>query len=87
MVAKLTRRHEASEAKPWRMTDSSKEFISSMLTSIVGMEIEVTRLVGKSKLSQNKEVRDIRTAGETLRQKGEKVIANAMLSVADEKDA
>jgi transcriptional regulator len=69
------------------MTDSSKEFISSMLTSIVGMEIEVTRLVGKSKLSQNKEVRDIRTAGETLRQKGEKVIANAMLSVADEKDA
>jgi transcriptional regulator len=58
-----------------------------MLTSIVGMEIEVTRLVGKSKLSQNKEVRDIRTAGETLRQKGEKVIANAMLAVADEKDA
>jgi transcriptional regulator len=57
------------------------------LASIVGIKIEVTRLVGKSKLSQNKEVRDIRTAGETLRQKGEKVIANAMLSVADEKDA
>lgn len=83
MVAKLTRRHEASEAKPWKMTDSSKEYIATMLKAIVGLEFEITRLVGKSKLSQNKEVRDIRTAGETLRRKGEETISNAMLAVAE----
>src|SRR3546814_20185759 len=60
MVARLTRTHEASQPDPWKMTDSPKDFIDTMLKAIVGIEIEITRLVGKSKLSQNKEVRDIR---------------------------
>ncbi len=35
------------------------EYIDAMLKAIVGVEIEITRLVGKSKLSQNKDARDI----------------------------
>lgn len=80
MVGRLTRTHEASQPTPWKMSDSSKEFIDAMLKAIVGMEIEITRLVGKSKLSQNKEARDIRSAGETLKAQGNRVIGDAMLA-------
>ena len=57
----------------------------AMLKAIVGLEIEITRLVGKSKLSQNKEVRDIRSAGEVLKAQGDLVIGNAMLACTNAK--
>ncbi len=85
VVARLTRTHEASEPTAWKMTDSPKDFIDPMLKMIVGLEIEITRLVGKSKLSQNKEVGDIRSAGDTLKAQGNHVIGDAMLACADAK--
>lgn len=85
MVARLTRTHEASEPTPWKMTDSPKDFIDTMLKAIVGLEIEITRLVGKSKLSQNKDVDDILGAGKALKAKGGRVIGDAMLACADVK--
>jgi transcriptional regulator len=85
-VALLTRTHEASQPVPWKMGDSPREFIDTMVKAIVGLEIEITRLVGKAKLSQNKEVRDIRSAGETLLARGSKAIGSAMCTVADVKE-
>ncbi|WP_192250341.1 FMN-binding negative transcriptional regulator [Mesorhizobium caraganae] len=85
MVARLTRTHEAGQTVPWKMTDSPKEFIDTLLKAIVGIEIEITRLVGKSKLSQNKEERDIRSAGEILKARGEPKMGDAMLLAADAK--
>ena len=60
VVAKLTRIHEArnGEAKPWKMTDSARDYIDAMLKAIVGIEIDISSIVGKSKLSQNREERD-----------------------------
>lgn len=60
LLARLSREHEqrSQQAKPWKMGDSPPEFINERLQAIVGIEIEVTRLVGKSKLSQNRETRD-----------------------------
>mgnify|MGYP006205705999 CR=1 FL=1 len=60
LVARLTREHEqrSLQEKPWKMGDSAPEFIDGLLQAIVGIEIEVTRLVGKSKLGQNREERD-----------------------------
>ena len=54
VVARLTRTHEVGtgDAKPWKMTDSSPEYIDMMLKNIVGIEIEVERMVAKFKLSQ-----------------------------------
>lgn len=85
-VARLTRTHEASQPVPWKMTDGPKDYIDTMLKAIVGLEIEITRLVGKAKLSQNKEVRDIRTAGEALKTQGDDVIGDAMLAAAVAKE-
>ena len=60
VVARLTRRHEtrAGSPKPWRMTDSAPEFIDGMLAAIVGIEIGIDRIVGKWKLSQNRDEPD-----------------------------
>ena len=69
------------------MTDGPKDYIDLMLKAIVGIEIEVTRLVGKAKLSQNKDVRDIQSAGEALNARGERVIGGAMLACAEAKAA
>lgn len=82
IVARLTRTHEASQPVPWKMGDSPKDYIDTMLKAIVGIEIEITRLVGKSKLSQNKEVRDISNAGGMLKAQGDQMIGDAMLSCA-----
>ena len=81
VVARLTRTHEAQTGspRPWKMTDSSPEYIDQMLSAIVGIEIEVTKMVGKWKLSQNKEERDRINAAEELRKRGEQVISEAML--------
>jgi len=86
LVARLTRVHETSQARPWKMGDSDSGFIDTMLKAIVGLEIEITKLVGKSKLSQNKEVRDIQNAGEMLKLRDEHLIGNAMLACAAAKN-
>ncbi len=81
VVARLTRTHEArtGSERPWKMTDSSAEYIDEMLASIVGLEVEISRMVGKWKLSQNKETRDRTGAAEELRKRGEDVMAQAMM--------
>ncbi len=78
VVAKLTRRHEAALPTPWKMGDAPADFIDTMLKSIVGIEIEITRLEGKLKLSQNKEARDRLGAADGLREQGHTAIADAM---------
>lgn len=78
IVARLTRRHEAAEPRPWKMTDSAPEFIEGMLRHIVGIEIAVTSLVGKAKLGQNKEARDRLGAADALEGRGHVELAQAM---------
>lgn len=78
IVGRLTKTHEASQAVPWKMADSPREFIDGLLQAIVGIEIEITRLEGKSKLSQNKEARDLRGAIEGLAAVGRNDVAEAM---------
>ncbi|WP_336003315.1 FMN-binding negative transcriptional regulator [Acinetobacter pittii] len=84
VVARLTRTHEASQpAAPWKMSDAPKDYLEPMLKAIVGIEIEITKLQGKSKLGQNKERRDILGAADGLSKFGHQTIANAMYSVAE----
>lgn len=78
MVGRLTRRHEAGEPRPWKMSDSTPEFINDMLSKIVGIEITVTSLVGKRKLSQNKETRDRLGAADALNAHGHAELARRM---------
>jgi transcriptional regulator len=87
IVARLTRVHEARTGsdRPWKMTDSPKEHIDQLLTAIVGIEIEITAMIGKWKLSQNREERDRINAAEELRKRGEQVMSTAMLDAGTTK--
>lgn len=85
VVARLTRIHEATQPVPWKMTDSDPAHIDAMLEAIVGIRIEITRLAGKSKLSQNKETRDIQGAGQALADGGCPALGDAMLELAARK--
>ncbi len=86
LVARLTRTHEAGEAAPWKMSDAPREHIDMLLTLIVGIEIKIERLIGKRKLSQNKETRDRAGAGYELLQRGHTVLGQAMLdTIPDER--
>ena len=81
VVARLTRTHEprVNAEKAWKMGDAPKEYIDAMLQAIVGIEIEITKIVGKSKLSQNREERDRVSAAQELEQRGQQAISSAML--------
>lgn len=49
----LTAQNEASQAQPWKPSDAPPDYLEKMMSAIVGIEIEITRLTGKFKLSQN----------------------------------
>jgi transcriptional regulator len=78
LVARLTRRHEAGEARPWKMSDAPADYIDAMLKNIVGLEIPLSSLVGKSKLGQNKEARDRLGAADALAERGHEDLSRAM---------
>jgi len=59
-VARLTERHESARAAPWAVTDAPPDYVDTMLRAIVGIEIELTALVGKWKLTQNRTMEDRR---------------------------
>jgi transcriptional regulator len=79
VVSRLTRTHESQEPKPWKMGDSTPEYIDGMLKAIVGIEIAIERFEGKSKLSQNREPRDLQGAVDKLLEQGKTSIAQAMV--------
>lgn len=86
VVARLTRIHEATQAEPWKMSDAPKSYIEPMLKAIVGIEIEITKIQGKSKLGQNKEHRDIVGVAHALSTTGQQEISEAMHQVAASKN-
>jgi transcriptional regulator len=54
LVSELTDTHEAASALPWKVTDAPAEFIDKLIESIVGIEIPISRINGKWKVSQNR---------------------------------
>jgi transcriptional regulator len=58
LVQRLTNHHEATQAKPWHVSDAPDDYVQQMLRAIVGIEIPLTALVGKWKVSQNRSAAD-----------------------------
>ncbi len=52
-ISALTATNEAALPQPWAVTDAPADYIEKMLGAIVGIEIAITRLLGKWKVSQN----------------------------------
>lgn len=78
LLARLTRSHESTQAKPWKMGDAPADYLDAMLKLVVGVEVELTRLEGKRKLSQNREPRDVEGVVQGLRERSQDALAAAM---------
>jgi transcriptional regulator len=70
MLGQLVDTHEAGFARPWRM-ELPDDYIDKMLRAIVGFEIEITRLEGKFKMSQNRGENDQRRVVAALAASGD----------------
>ena len=55
----LTARHEANRAEPWHVGDAPEAYIAQQMRAIVAVELQITRLEGKWKMSQNRPGADI----------------------------
>ncbi len=83
LVSRLTQRHEASQPKPWAVSDAPEAYIQSLLRAIAVIEIPLSSLVGKYKLSQNRGeergavIRGLQAVGDAA--PGPAALARAML--------
>jgi len=57
-IEAITSQHENSRPMPWSVNDAPDDFISAQLKGIVGIEIEISAIEGKWKVSQNRPVGD-----------------------------
>jgi transcriptional regulator len=56
-LTSLTTQHEANSAEPWHVSDAPADYIASQIKGIVGIEITLSRIEGKWKVSQNQSER------------------------------
>lgn len=58
LVTRLTMQHEAGRASPWAVEDAPEAFVRAQLRGIVGLRLEISRIEGKRKMSQNRSAED-----------------------------
>lgn len=77
LLMKLSTTYEAGNPEPWKLSEQPADYVATMLKAIVGFEIEVGRLEGKFKLSQNRPAETERVIAQ-LDARGEPELAGLM---------
>lgn len=80
LLEDLVTHQESGFAEPWRISDAPPDYVDKMLSAIVGIEITITSLAGKWKLSQNQPEANRVGVIAGLRQRGTDV-ADAMAAL------
>ena len=83
-IAALTSEHEGGRAAPWSVADAPPPFVEAQLKGIVGIEIPISRIEGKWKVSQNRPEADRRGVVEGLRLEGD-AASTAMAELVEER--
>ena len=78
LVRRLTAKHEAANAHPWSVDDAPRAFIEGQLRAIVGIELLISRVEAKAKLSQNRPAADVAGVIAGLRERGDARSADAV---------
>src|ERR1700722_17854045 len=84
VVRRLTAKHEAArlaapgQAMPWSVDDAPRAFVEGQLRAIVGLELQITRIEAKAKLSQNRPGGDIAGVEAGLAARGDDPMAAAV---------
>jgi len=58
-VRALVARHEGRRRDPWSVDDAPADYVEGQLRAIVGVEIRISRIEAKLKLSQNRSTADV----------------------------
>ena len=84
VVRRLTAKHETArlassgQQMPWSVDDAPRAFVEGQLRAIVGLELQITRIQAKAKLSQNRPVGDIARVVAGLSARGDERSARAV---------
>jgi transcriptional regulator len=78
LVDRLTRKHEAGREQPWAVTDAPAQYVAGQLRAVVGVEVRITRIEAKAKLSQNRSAADVDGVVRGSRADGELAMARAV---------
>ncbi len=93
VVRRLTAKHEAArlaspgQSPAWSVDDAPRSFIEGQLRAIVGLELQITRIEAKAKLSQNRPVGDVAGVVAGLTARGDDRNAAAVQHANDERAA
>lgn len=79
-IGELTSSQESRRAAPWHVTDAPDHFISGRIAAIIGVEIPISTIEGKWKVSQNRPAADRRGVRDGLQREG---ISEAMARLID----
>jgi transcriptional regulator len=71
VVRRLTSRHDST----WSVDDAPPAFVAGQLRAIVGVEVAISRIEAKVKLSQNRPAADIDGVVGGLRERGDEAMA------------
>jgi transcriptional regulator len=74
-IEALTQQQEAGMPMPWSVGDAPADYVARLANGIVGIELEITRLAGKWKVSQNQPAQNQTGVAHGLRGKGEEAAA------------
>jgi transcriptional regulator len=78
LVRRLTEKHESERDRPWSVDDAPGRFVAGQLRAIVGVELIISRVEAKAKLSQNRPSADIDGVIEGLDSAGDAISAAAV---------
>lgn len=69
-LEELTDQHEAEREDSWQVADAPEDFTEKLMGAIIGIEVQIGRLTGKWKVSQNRSVTDREGVASRLLQEG-----------------
>ena len=85
LVRRLTAKHESGMAAPWSVDDAPERFVAGQLRAIVGVELAITRIEAKAKLSQNRPAADVAGVVAGLQAEGEEQVAHDVAEANQER--
>jgi len=86
VVGSLTKLYERLHFgdEGWKMSDAPKDFMGQMLDSIVAFQFDVESVIAKSKLSQNRELKDFNSVKRNMQAQSKKHLFDAMDGIEKE---
>lgn len=82
LLTDLTAEHEKHQPQPWRLDDAPADFLRAMIGAVVGVEIPLTQVDAKFKLSQNRSAADQAGVRAGLQQAGALALLNLTVAPA-----